>query len=202
MTTSPANLQIITPADWIPGPAQGNWTYNDYVAFSHEGKRYEIAEGVLLFTPSSPGSHQDTIGEIFFHLRSHVKLAGLGLVIQAPFVVELSAKDVFQPDIFVVMNAHLDRVQEDKIVGAPDLVVEVSTSATAAFDRLTRYDTYEYAGVLEYWIVSLERRTVEIFVLEGDEYRSLGIFHGEQKVPSRLISWLSVRVDQFFMSGK
>src|SRR5438874_5551135 len=198
MATSPANLQIITLADWVPGLNQGDWTYNEYMTLPDDGQRYEIANGVLLSTPSSTGSHQDTIGEVCFYLRSHVKLAGLGLVIQTPFIVELSAKDVFQPDIFVVMNAHLDRVQEKKIVGAPDLVVEVSTSGTAAFDRLTRYDTYEYTGVLEYWILNLEKRTVEVFVLEGDEYHSLGVFHGEQKVPSRLISWLSVRVDQFF----
>ncbi len=198
MTTSPANLQVTTLADWVPGPNQGDWTYNEYLNLPDDGKRYEIADGVLLSTPSSTGSHQDTIGEVCFYLRSHVKLAGLGLVIQAPFIVELSAKDVFQPDIFVVMNAHLDRVQEKKVVGAPDLVVEVSTSGTAAFDRLTKYDTYEYTGVQEYWILNLERRIVEIFVLEGDEYHSLGVFHGEQKVPSRLISWLSVRVDQFF----
>jgi len=198
MATSPANLQVTTLADWVSGPNQGDWTYNEYLNLPDDGKRYEIADGVLLSTPSSTGSHQDTIGEVCFYLRSHVKLAGLGLVIQAPFIVELSAKDVFQPDIFVVMNAHLDRVQEKKIVGAPDLVVEVSTSGTAAFDRLTKYDTYEYTGVQEYWILNLERRIVEIFVLEGDEYHSLGVFHGEQKVPSRLISWLSVRVDQFF----
>src|SRR6266568_4143866 len=121
MITKADQLQVITPADWIPGPTQGDWTYNEYITLPDDGKRYEIANGVLLLTPSSPGSHQDTIGEVFFHLRSHVKLAGLGLVIQAPFIVELSAKDVF---------------------------------------------------------------------------------HGEQKVPSRLISWLSVRVDQFFMLRK
>ena len=198
MTTSPDNLQVTTLADWVPGPNQGDWTFNEYLNLPDDGMRYEIADGVLLLTPSSTGSHQDTIGEVCFYLRSHIKLAGLGLVIQAPFIVELSAKDVFQPDIVVVMNAHLDRVQEKRVVGAPDLVVEVSTSGTAAFDRLTRYDTYEYTGVQEYWILKLERRTVEIFVLEGDEYHSLGVFHGEQKVPSRLISWLSVRVDQFF----
>ncbi|HEX6110415.1 MAG TPA: Uma2 family endonuclease, partial [Ktedonobacteraceae bacterium] len=159
MTTSPANLEVITLADWVPGPTQGDWTYNEYLTLPDDGKRYEIANGVLLLTPLSTGSHQDTIGEVFFHLQSHVKLAGLGLVIQAPFVVKLSTKDVFQPDIFVVMNSHLDRMQEKNVVGAPDLVVEVSASGTAAFDRLSKYDTYEYAGVLEYWILNLERRT-------------------------------------------
>jgi len=199
MTTTPNNLQVVTPADWVPGPNQGDWTYNQYIALPDDGKRYEIANGILLLAPSSTGSHQDTVGEVFFHLRSHVKLPGLGLVSQAPSVVELSSKDVFQPDIFVVMHDHFDRVQEKKFVGAPDLVVEVASPGTVAFDRLTKYDAYERTGVPEYWIVNLERRTVEVFVLEGDKFQSLGVFHGDQRVPSRLISWLSVRVEQFFM---
>jgi Uma2 family endonuclease len=199
MTTTPGNLQVVTPADWVPGPNQGDWTYNEFIALPDDGERYEIANGVLLWAPSSTGPHQDTIGEVIFHLRSHVKLPGLGLVSQAPFIVELSSKDVFQPDIFVVMNAHFDRVQENKVIGAPDLVVEVSSPGTVAFDRLTKYDTYERAGVPEYWIVNLDRRTVEIVVLEDGKYHSLGVFHGEQKVPSRIISWLSVRVEQFFL---
>jgi len=199
LTTTPDNLQVVTPADWVPGPNQGDWTYNQYIALPDDGKRYEIANGILLLAPSSTGSHQDTVGEVFFHLRSHVKLPGLGLVSQAPSVVELSSKDVFQPDIFVVMDVNLDRVQEKKFVGAPDLVVEVASPGTVAFDRLTKYDTYERTGVPEYWIVNLERRTVEVFVLEGGKFQSLSVFHGDQRVPSRLISWLSVRVEQFFM---
>ena len=199
MTMTPDNVQVVTPADWIPGPNQGDWTYNQYIALPDDGKRYEIANGILLLAPSSTGSHQDTVGEVFFHLRSHIKLPGLGLVSQAPSVVELSSKDVFQPDIFVVMNVHLDRVQEKEFVGAPDLVVEVASPGTVAFDRLTKYDTYERTGVPEYWIVNLERQTVEVFVLEGGKFQSLGVFHGDQRVPSGLISWLSVRVEQFFM---
>ena len=199
MITKSDQLQVIIPADEVPGPNQGDWTYNEYIILPDDGKRYEVADGVLLLAPSSIGPHQDTVGEVYFHLRSHVKLPGLGLVSQAPFVVELSLKDVFQPDIFVVMNAHLNRVQEKRVMGAPDLIVEVSSPGTIAFDRLTKYDTYEYAGVLEYWIVNLDRRTVEIFVLEDDTYQSLGVFQGEQKVQSRLISWLSVRAEQIFM---
>jgi len=199
MTTTSDRLPVVTPADWVPGPNQGDWTYNEFIALPDDGERYEIANGVLLLAPSSTGPHQDTIGEVIFHLRSHVKLPGLGLVSQAPFIVELSSKDVFQPDIFVVMNAHHDRVQENKVIGAPDLVVEIASPGTVAFDRLTKYDAYERTGVPEYWIVNLERRTVEVFVLEGDKFQSLGVFHGDQRVPSRLISWLSVRVEQFFM---
>ena len=198
MTMTSDVPQVVTLADWVPGPQQGDWTYDQYAALPYDGKRYEIVNGVLLMAPSPTGPHQDTVGEVFLHLRSHLKLTGLGLVRLAPFDVELTPKDVFQPDIFVVMNTHLDRVLEKKVAGAPDLVVEVASPGTVAYDRLTKYDTYERAGVLEYWIINLDRRTVEIFVLEDDTYHSLGVFHGEQKVPSRLISWLSVRAEQFF----
>ena len=43
--------QIVTPADWVPGPKQGRWTYDDYVALPEDGNRYEIVNGVLYMTP-------------------------------------------------------------------------------------------------------------------------------------------------------
>ena len=199
MTTSPVNQQVITPADWVPGPTQGDWTYNEYIALPDDWKRYEIANGVLVMIPSSTGSHQDTIGEVFFHIRSHLKLTGLGLVRLAPFDVELTPQDVFQPDVFVVLNAHLGRVLRKKVVGAPDLVVEVSSPGTAAFDRLTKYDTYARAGVPEYWIINTDRRTVEVLALENGKYHSLGIFRGRQMIPSRILPELAVQVEQFFL---
>lgn len=199
MTTPPDNLQVIIPADWVQGPHQGDWTFNEYITLPDDGKRYEIANGVLLSVPLPTGPYQAIMGEIFFFLRSHIKLPGIGLVLQAPYLVELTYKDVFQSDICVVMNQHLDRVQDKRIIGAPDLVVEVSSAGTLAFDRLTKYDVYEYAGVQEYWIVNIDRRTVEVFVLEDDAYYSLGVFREEQKVKSCLISWLAVRAEQFFI---
>jgi len=199
MTTLPVNQQVITPADWVPGPTQGDWAYNEYIALPDDWKRYEIANGVLVMIPSSTGSHQDTIGEVFFHIRSHLKLTGLGLVRLAPFDVELTPKDVFQPDVFVVLNAHLGRVLRKKVVGAPDLVVEVSSPGTAAFDRLTKYDTYARAGVPEYWIINTDRRTVEVLALENGKYHSLGIFRGRQMIPSRILPELAVQVEQFFL---
>jgi len=129
----------------------------------------------------------------------HAELAGLGRVFAAPLDVELEPKNVFQPDVIVLLNAHLDRVAAKRIIGAPDLVVEVASPGTAAFDRLTKYDVYARAGVREYWIVKSAQRTVEVLVLENGEYRSLGIFNGQATLPSRVVPGLPVRVEQFFV---
>ena len=198
MTTTTDELSVVTPADWVPGPQQGSWTYDDYTALPEDENRYEIVNGVLIMAPTPTPEHQDIVGEFFSALRTHIKLAGLGRVFMAPIDVDLGPKNVYQPDLVVILNAHLERVTEKKIIGAPDLVVEVASPSTAAYDRLTKYEKYAQAGITEYWIVKPKPRTIEVLVLELGEYRSLGIFRGEQTVPSRIVPDLPVGVERFF----
>jgi Uma2 family endonuclease len=190
---------VVTPADWVPGPLQGFWTYDDYAALPDDGRKYEIVNGVLIMGPAPSPDHQSIAVRLTHYLFVHVELAELGRVFSAPIDVELEPKNVFQPDVIVLLNTHLDRVTAKRIVGAPDLVVEVASPGTAAFDRLTKYDVYAHAGVREYWIVKSDQRTVEVLVLESGEYRSLGIFNGQVALPSRVVPGLPVRVEQFFV---
>ncbi len=198
MLTTKEELSVVTPADWVPGPPQGSWTYEDYAALPDDGRRYEIVNGVLVMAPAPTPEHQDIVGEIYVALRAYVKLAGLGRVFMGPLDVQLSPENTFQPDLVVLLNAHLERVAEKKISGAPDLAIEIASPSTAAYDRLTKYEKYAQAGIAEYWIVKPTRRTVEVLVLEHGEYRSLGIFSGQQTLPSRVVPGLPVMVEQFF----
>lgn len=198
MTTS-ERLSVATPADWVPGPEQGAWTYDEYAALPDDGHRYEIVNGVLIMAPAPSPEHQDIVGMIFHYLLVHIKFAGLGRVFQAPIDVELSPKNIFQPDVVVILNEHLDQIQAKRIVGAPDLAVEVVSPSTALYDRLAKYDKYAQAGIQEYWIVSTEVKTVQVLALEHGAYRSLGIFRGEQMLPSRIAPDLPVGVERFFM---
>lgn len=200
MTMTSDRLPIVMRADWISGPAQGHWTYEEYAALPDDGKRYEIVSGVLYMSPSPSGQHQDAAGEIFSYLRAHVKLTGLGLVRMAPFDVILPAGDVVQPDVLVVFNEHFDRVTDKFILGAPDLVVEIASPSTATHDRHNKLDAYARAGVPEYWIVDPFSQTVEVLSLERvGMYQSLGLFRGKATLPSLVIPDFSPRVEQFFM---
>ncbi len=192
-------LSVATPADWVPGPPQGSWTYDDYAALPEDGHRYEIVNGVLVMAPAPSPEHQEIVLEIAACLRTHVKLAGLGRVFPAPVDVDLGSKNVFQPDVVVVLNAHLDRVAAKKIVGAPDLVVEVVSPGSGVMDRIAKYAVYARAGIPEYWIVNPLRETIEVFVLEDGEYHSLGVFQRQDMLPSRVVPGLPVRVGQFFV---
>ncbi len=198
MTTS-EGPSVVTPADWVPGPRQGSWTYDDYAALPDDGQRYEIVNGVLLMTPAPSPDHQSIAVRLTYYLFMHIELAGLGRVFSGPIDVELGPRNVFQPDVVILLNTHLNKVAAKKIVGAPDLVVEIASPSTAVVDRVTKYDIYARAGIPEYWIVKPTNRTIEVLILENGEYYSSGIFRGEQLLPSQIVPGLPVRVEQFFL---
>ncbi len=199
MTTSDT-LPVVTLANHVPGPKQGWWTYKDYRAIADDGQRYEVVNGVLYMTPSPSGAHQDAVLELASYLRTHIKLAGLGIVRVAPFDVELAPNVIVQPDVLVVLNTGLDKVEENRIIGAPNLVIEVASPSTATYDRDVKKGAYARAGVPEYWIVDPEARTVEVLVLQtAGVYHSLGIFRRKATLPSQVVPGFSVPVEQFFM---
>jgi Uma2 family endonuclease len=189
---------MVMPADHMPGPEQGHWTYRDYAALPDDGHRYEIVDGVLYMAPSLNRSHQTTAGRLFRNLSTYIEDAGLGRVYIAPFDVELDAKTVVQPDVMVILNANSNKITFSHIIGAPDLVVEVSSPGTVGYDREKKQRNYARPGVPEYWIADPWTRTVEVLSLVGGDYRSLGVFEGKAVLPSEVVPDFLVHVEQFF----
>jgi Uma2 family endonuclease len=147
MTIDIERQTMLTPADWVPGPGQGNWTYASYAALPEDGRRYEVVDGVLYMSPSPSDTHQNVSIWLSHYLVIHVKLAGLGQVRAAPFDVELAPRTIVQPDIMVILNEHLSRITSTHIKGAPDLVVEILSPGTASHDRSGKKRAYAQANV-------------------------------------------------------
>ncbi len=192
-------LSVVTPADWIPGPEQGKWTYNEYAAVSEDGQ-FEVVNGVLYMSPSPSWDHQSILGEIFAHLRSFVRVADLGIVGTAPFDIELSFHTIVQPDVFVLLKEHRNRLTKARMLGAPDLVVEIASPSTARHDLHAKQDAYAQAGVPEYWVVNPDAHMIELLILKNNVYRSLGLFSGDVTIPSVVLPGFPVQVSQFFVA--
>jgi Uma2 family endonuclease len=188
----------VMPADWVPGPRQGGWTYEMYAALPDDGKRYEVVQGVLMMSPAPEMAHQGVIAQINRYLSDQIFLPRRGLVFTSPVDVVLAPKTTMQPDVLVILAEHVGRIEQKRVIGAPDLVVEVISTSSATYDRLVKYSAYEQAGVPEYWLVNLSKQTIEVFVLEEGHYRSLGAFYGEQIVQSRLLPDAAAPAAQFF----
>ena|SRR5947207_887665 len=200
MTTIPDNnFSIALLAKHVPGPRQGQWTYEDYAALPNDGRRYEVMNGVLIMAPVPTPEHQSVSMLLLVHLFQYSQAIGLGKILAAPLDVELAPKKVIQPDILVVLNANLHKIAEKRFIGAPDLVVEIASPGMEIYDRLSKYESYEQAGVSEYWIVNPGDKSVEVSVLEHEVFEPLGMFQGEATIPSRVVPGIvNVQVKQFF----
>lgn len=96
-----------------PGEETRKLTYDDYALIPSDGQRHEILDGVHVMSPAPRTKHQRLVGDLFFHIRAHVREQGLGEVFVAPFDVVLSEHDTIQPDVVFVADARLGIVDED-----------------------------------------------------------------------------------------
>jgi Uma2 family endonuclease len=189
----PDTGEIVVRASHVPGPRQGRWTYDAYAALPEDGNRYEIIDGVLYMAPAPIPDHENIAALIIARLVVALEDTGRGRVFVSPDVVV--GNSVLRPDVVAVLMGHEYVVSEKNIVGPPDLVVEVASPSTAAYDRdevFGKRGAYARAGIPEYWIVDPQQRTVEVLLLDGEAYRSHGVFHGEDKIPSHMLTGTSL----------
>ncbi|PDW04947.1 Uma2 family endonuclease [Candidatus Viridilinea mediisalina] len=101
-------------------------------------------------------------------------------------------------------NANLAVVAPQRLIGPPDLVVEIASPSTAVFDRdpaQGKRGAYARIGVSEYWLVEPHARTIEVLVLTGAAYQSLGVFRGEEPLHSHVLPGEAPWAARFFPHG-
>ncbi len=159
--------------------SQTKLTYKEYALLPDDGKIHEIIDGDHYMTPA-PGTHHQTVSRrIQFQLYEQIELRDLGQVYNAPTDVELSKIDIVQPDILVVIADRKRIVSPAKIVGWPDLVVEILSPTSREKDESLKLSLYQRTGVPEYWIVDPESHVVKKYLLKGDRYELEGEYTEE-----------------------
>ncbi len=145
-------------------------TYDDLVEMfpEEDDVRREIIDGQLFVTPSPTARHQDVVWEIGVSLRLWTKRHG-GKAFGSPLDTVLSPDSVVQPDVLLIREDNVGRIGE-RLRGAPDLVVEVSSASTRPRDLGRKRELYERFGVAEYWFVDLDEDAIDVHRLRGNRY--------------------------------
>ena len=146
----------------------GHWDYEAYAAIPSDGKRHEIIGGEHSVNPAPNLYHQELSRHIQFQLYTQIELKGFGKVINAPVDLQLSDHDIVQPDLVVVMRERNHILTPTKILGIPNLVVEILSASNLDHDLKTKRKLYESAGIPECWIVSPENHYVlQLLLVDG-----------------------------------
>ena len=177
----------------------GKLTLEEYWALPESNQPCELIDGEL-FMPSSPNTlHQRAVLRLASHLDEHVRSQGLGQVFVAPLDVILDRERplVLQPDVIFVSNERGSIIQT-RIEGAPHLVVEVFSPASATRDRTEKSQWYAQYGVIEYWLVAAVAHVVEVRSLHPEGFEVVGVFREGDELFSRVLPHLRCPVSLLF----
>jgi len=121
-------------------------SYEEYLEWADEDVHAEWIDGWVIVQMPAKYIHQVLVDFLSKLIGLYVDTFGLGQVLTAPFEAKLwPGGPAREPD--------RDRLTEDRVVGAPDLVIEIISKGSVHQDRVDKYDEYEKAGVQEYWLL-------------------------------------------------
>lgn len=173
-------------------------TTEAYLGGSETIRPRELAYG-LLREPPAPGlHHQMLVGSLYRHLDAHVRRSRAGRVVLSPVDVVLDREHalIVQPDLVFVSQERL-RICDRQIWGAPDLVIEVLSSATRRRDRTIKLGWYRHYGVRECWLVDPVALEIAVFDLAAAA-GAAATFSAEQIVRSAVLPRLRLRPANVF----
>ena len=176
------------------------FTWEDYRTTPPD-RRYELLDGDLLMTPAPNLKHQEAQCRLGRRLAQFIEERALGKFFFAPCDVVLSDTDVVQPDLLFVSRerAHLLRGGEN-VQGAPDLVIEILSPATAGRDRGYKRELYARHGVTEYWLVDPAAETIRIHRPRDGALAAAHTFGRGQTLRSPLLAGFELDLDAVFPS--
>lgn len=163
----------------------GDWTVADLRDLPDDGLQYELADGVLLVSPSPRPAHQRAVVRLLVLLQAACppELE----VFVAPLDYQPSDRRSLQPDLLVVRR---EDVGELAIERPLLLAVEVLSPSTRTKDLLVKRALYEDSGVAGMWVVDLDEPSVTAWSLRqgrwADERRAVGEQVLEADAPFRV----------------
>ncbi|TRX38093.1 Uma2 family endonuclease [Flavobacterium sp. ZT3R18] len=181
------------------------YSYADYLTWQFQEKLELIKGKIFKMSPAPSTTHQRISRKLTGVMISAFKNHSCELFI-APFDVRLLDKKnstldkeiytVVQPDLCVICDDA--KIDERGAIGAPDLVIEILSPGNSNKEMKYKFDLYEEAGVLEYWIVNPADKTVFIYVLKENQFIGMHPLIEEDSMQSKLFPELDFKLESIF----
>lgn len=179
------------------------YTYADYLKWTFD-ERLELIKGKIFRMSPAPGSVHQRLSH-----RMSLKLGNYLIdkpceIFTAPFDVRLSRRSfddkevitVVQPDVCVICDPK--KVDDKGCLGAPDIVVEILSPGNNKKELQNKFEVYEEAGVLEYWIIHpLEKTFLKYTLLDGHFQASRLLTIGDDVI-TPILPAFSLSLDELF----
>ncbi len=148
--------------------------------------------------PSPTTYHQRISWNLGYALGDFVRSHDLGVIYNAPLDVVFSQEDVAQPDILFIAKQKQAIITKENIQGAPDLIIEILSPATAERDKTYKRTLYARYGVKEYWLVDPDKQSIEVLELGENGFEPAGIYSKKETFVSPLLQGICLDLEKVF----
>jgi Uma2 family endonuclease len=149
----------------VIGPPQGQWTFADLEKLDDDGNHYEIIDGVLYVTTSPSNFHHWITKKLYNMLGKPAEDAGIAEAGWAPMGVFMPGCDPVEPGFFLIRRDNIGILNRGKVRGVPDLIVEIISPGSRAYDEGVKLNAYARAGVPEYAVIDPKARALRYYKL-------------------------------------
>lgn len=178
----------------------GTYTYADYLLWQLE-ERVELFRGkIFAMSPAPRVNHQRVSMNLSGILFSYFEEKECQLF-SAPFDVRLPDKkggvgSVVQPDICVICD--LDKLDERGCEGAPNLIIEILSPGNTKREMKNKFELYQEAGVLEYWVVHPTDKCVFVYILENGRFMHREVVYDDEYLVSTTFPEIKIDAKRIF----
>ena len=124
-TDRPPRMTFEQFLEWVPSGVQAEWVDGEVLILTTSARHVRLSRMLVNL------------------LSSFVALFDLGEVFPAPFLMRASPGGPGrEPDILVLLETHLDRVQQRGIEGPADLIIEFVSADSVTIDRVHKHREY------------------------------------------------------------
>ena len=173
------------------------YTDADYMMLE-EGAPFQLINYDLIMSPSPTPFHQAIsirLGQIilnFLDSKSYNDYLG------SDVDVKLDDGNVLRPDIVYISEARKKEILTDRIIGAPDMVIEILSPSNAYYDLRQKKNLYEKYGVKEYIIIDPVVESAELYSLKDGVYYIHQKAEKNEILDSLLLPGLSFDLSKLF----
>ncbi|MFB4213383.1 Uma2 family endonuclease [Shouchella sp. JSM 1781072] len=168
---------------------KNTYTYKQYQDLN-EDTQFEVIDGTIYnMSPSPNVKHQEIAMQLSVEFGSFLR----GKTCKAYYELDVCLTDEedekkitewVKPDLIVVCDP--DKRKANKIIGSPDIAIEILSKSTLKLDKMIKFHHYQKAGIHQYWIVDPVYESIDVFILKNGVYQKEGTYANDDvlSVPS------------------
>jgi Uma2 family endonuclease len=183
----------------VPGPM----TVDEFFELDevmYDGRREELLMGWRVCESWPITKHQLAMSNLNVLIGLHLIERKLGVIMapSAGLVLDKEKRIMLVPDAAVVLHDRMHVISEKWLHATPNLVIEALSPSTSRRDRVTKLEWYGKYGADEYWIVDVKKEHIDVYDLTAGPGQPPVRFSGPEKLVSRVLPDLEIKVEWVF----